>query len=931
MNISRISKAIFTAAVSISLLGGPSAAFSQAGGRTKLPDGITRVTTVEGIVEGITEYRLANGLKVLMFPDQTKQTITVNMTYLVGSRHENYGETGMAHLLEHMLFKGTPKHPDVSAELNSHGTRPNGSTWYDRTNYFETFSATDENLQWALDLESDRMVNSYVARKDLDSEFSVVRNEMENGENSPQGTLMQKTTAVAFDWHNYGKDTIGARSDVENVPIDRLQAFYRKYYQPDNAVLLVAGRFDEAKTLDLVAKFFGPLPKPTRVIQHEYTVEPAQDGEREVTVRRTGDTQWVMAGYHIPAYSHPDGAAVQILASIMGDAPSGRLYKALVEGKKASSVFNFAYPTKEPGFLLFGAELKKDMSLDAARNAMTATLEDVAKAPPTKVETDRARTALLTQVELALNDPNNVGLELSEWIARGDWRLYFVFRDRLRSVTPEDVRRVGTNYLKQYNRTLGIFIPVEKPDRVQIPKLTDDEIAATVKDYKGDENVAKGEVFDPSPANIDSRTHRSKIGGIDAAFLPKQNRGNSVVAYITLRLGDERSLMNRSTAGEMAAQLLQRGTTKHTRQQIQDEFDRLKARVNIGGSATSVNVSVETTRQNLPAVLRLIGEILTEPSFPQTEFDQLKQETLTAIEAQRTDPAAIAITTLNQYFNPYPKGHPLYSKTLDEEASSINSATLDDVKRFYKDFYGASSGQMTVVGDFDEKEVAGVAQSIFGEWKSPSPFTRVKTEYSDVSPINRSIETPDKANAFFFARSNIRMRDDDPDYAAMVIGNYILGGSGTLGSRLGVRIRQKEGLSYGVGSQLSVSSIDRSGTFLVFAIYAPENAAKLEAAFKDEISKAVTSGFTADEVEAAKKGWLQGRQLSRAIDGELSGLINNYMFLNRTIAWDADIEAKIRSLTPAQINAAMAKYLIPASISIVKAGDFAKSKAKTAN
>src|ERR1051326_3519959 len=258
-------------------------------------------------VEGITEYRLqSNGLRILLFPDQSKPTITVNMTYLVGSRLENYGETGMAHLLEHMLFKGSKKHPNVPKELQDHGSRPNGTTWFDRTNYFETFQSSDENLEWALDLESDRMVNSFVAKKDLDSEMTVVRNEYERGENSPMSVLEERVLSTAFLWHNYGKSTIGARSDIENVPIERLQAFYRNYYQPDNAILIIAGKFDEAKTLGLIARYFAPVPKPQRVLQPNYTVEPTQDGERSVTLRRVGEVQGAVVAYHFPPGSHPD-------------------------------------------------------------------------------------------------------------------------------------------------------------------------------------------------------------------------------------------------------------------------------------------------------------------------------------------------------------------------------------------------------------------------------------------------------------------------------------------------------------------------------------------------------------------------------------------------------------------------------------------------
>jgi len=889
----------------------------------KMPEGVQKVTSVEGI----TEYNMPNGLKVLLFPDQTKQTITVNITYLVGSRHENYGETGMAHLLEHLVFKGTPRHPNIPAELTSHGARPNGTTWVDRTNYFETFAANDENLNWALDLEADRMVNSYIAKKDLESEFSVVRNEMESGETNAFRVLFQRVMGTAYEWHNYGKSTIGARSDVENVPIDRLQAFYKRYYQPDNAVLLVAGKFDEAKTLDLIKKYFGSIPKPERTLPPNYTIEPTQDGERTVTIRRTGDTQYVMTGYHTPPGSHTDAAAIAVLSEVLSSEPSGRLYKSLIETKKASSVFGFNLQTKEPGYTMFVSELRKENSLDDVRNTMTETIENFAKTAPTKEEVERAKTSLLKDIDLSLNDPNRVGLELSEWVAQGDWRLFFLTRDRFKKVTPEDVQRVAQTYLKQANRTVGMFVPTDKPDRAEIPNVKDAEVLAMVKDYKGDAMMAQGEAFDPSPANIESRVKRMKVGGLDVAFLTKENRGDAVVANLILRFGDEKSLMNRGDAAQFAGQLLQRGTAKHTRQQIQDEFDRLKAQVRVFGSATSANVTIETTRQNLPAVLRLVGEILREPAFPQTEFDQFKLETLTQIESQKSEPTSVAFTELSRHFNIYPKGHPLYSGTIEEDIVDIKAVTLNDVTKFYKDFYGASNGQMTVVGDFDEKEVSALTQELFGNWKSPSSFTRIKGEYRAVAPLNKSLETPDKANAFFVARLNLKVRDDNPDYAALALGNYMLGG-GFLNSRLAVRIRQKEGLSYGVGSQFSASSLDESGQFLANAIYAPENADKLEAAFKDELAKLLKDGFTAQEIEEAKKGFVQRGQLARAQDRELSGRLNNYLFLNRTIAWDAELESRIQSLTAEQINGAMRKYLTPDNITIIKAGDFAKAKEK---
>lgn len=876
-------------------------------------------------VEGITEYRLANGLKVLMFPDPSKQTITVNITYMVGSKHENYGETGMAHLLEHLVFKGTPNHPNIPQELTAHGARPNGTTWVDRTNYYETFNATEENLKWAIDLEADRMVNSYIAKKDLDSEMTVVRNEFESGENDPFDVLMERVMSTAFLWHNYGKSTIGSRADIENVPIDKLQAFYKKYYQPDNAVLLVAGKFDEAKTLDLIVQKFGRVPKPEREISKTYTTDPVQDGERSVTLRRVGDVQLAMTAYHVPAGSHKDYAAVQVLANILGSQPSGRLYKALVDSKKASQTGAFSFQWKEPGLLLSFAEVLKEKSLDDAKATMLKTLDEAATIAPTKEEVERAKNEIIKQIELGFNSSERIGLQISEYVGMGDWRLLFVSRDRIKEVSVLDVNRVAKLYMKPDNRTVGVFIPTEKPERSEIPATP--EVEAIVKDYKGTQTIAQGEAFDPSPLNIESRAIRSELpNGMKMAMLSKKTRGESVEARITLRFGDEASLQNKGTAGEYAASMLNKGTSKKTRQQIKDEFDRLKANVFIGGGATQAFINITTTHPNFAEVLKLVGEVLKDPAFPADEFEKVKSEELANIESQRSEPQSIAFNRIQRHTTPFPKSDPRYISTFDEDVASIKALTIDEVKKFYKDFYGANNATMSIVGDFDPSEVKALMTELLGNWKNGMPYSRIVNKAIPVQTINEFVETPDKANAFFVAAYNFDFRDDNPDYPAMVLGNFILGG-GFLNSRLATRIRQKEGLSYGVGSQFSAGSLDPVGSFFSFAIYAPENVEKLEKAFKEEIEKVVTAGFTAEEVKEAKSGWSQSRTVSRAQDNGLASTLNNYLFIKRDLKWDEGFEKKVMDLTPEQINAAMKKHLKLESMNIIKAGDFAKAKA----
>ncbi|HMS10658.1 MAG TPA: pitrilysin family protein, partial [Pyrinomonadaceae bacterium] len=383
---------------------------------------------------------------------------------------------------------------------------------------------------------------------------------------------------------------------------------------------------------------------------------------------------------------------------------------------------------------------------------------------------------------------------------------------------------------------------------------------------------------------------------------------------------------NRSAIANMVGSLLTRGTAKRTRQQIQDEFDRLKATVRVSGGATSANVSIETTRQNLPEVINLVAEILKEPSFPESEFDTLKVQTIAGLESGRSDPTQVALRAMQKHFNRYPKGDIRYSGTLDEDIEETKAITLADVKAFHKEFYGASNGELAVVGDFDPQAVSSLVERHFGNWKSSKPYARVLTGHADVAAANENFETPDKANAFFLARLNIQMNNDHPDYPAMQIASSIIGG-GFLNSRLATRIRQKDGLSYGVGAGLQVPSLGDSSVFFGQAIYAPENRDKLEAAFMEEMVKVINEGFTAEELASAKQGYLLAQQRQRASDGSIASGLASYLDIGRTYQWNAELEAKIQALTLEQVNAAVKRHITPSKISLFKAGDFAKAKA----
>jgi zinc protease len=876
-------------------------------------------------VEGITEYRLDNGLRVLLFPDASSPTATVNITYLVGSRHEAYGETGMAHLLEHLVFKGTPRYPNIPQELTSRGASPNGTTWFDRTNYFETFTATDDNLEWALDLEADRMVNSFISGDDLASEMTVVRNEFESGENSPFRVLLERVMSTMYLWHNYGNSTIGARADIENVPIGRLQAFYRRYYQPDNTILVVAGKFDEARTLEVIQQKFGAIPRPERTgdmqLWPTYTLDPVQDGERSVTLERVGDVQIAAAGYHVAPGSHEDWAALDLLSFILADAPTGRLYRELVATRQAASVNALAFQLKEPSPFLVFANVRTADPLADAYATLKRVMDELRSEPITPAEVERAKSARLRNFELAFNNSQRIALELSEWAGMGDWRLLFIHRDRVGQVTADDVNRVISTYFVPSNRTTGRFIPTEAPVRAQIPAAPD--VPALVDGYRGREAVAAGEAFDPSPDNIDRRTQRFTLAnGIEVALLPKDTRGDAVHAGVTLRFGTADLLTGKTQIGALTGAMLMRGSTTRSRAEIREAFDALRTQASVSGTSSRASAQVTTTRANLADALGLAFEVLTQPAFDAAEFEQLKRERLAGLESQRTEPQAIASRVLARHGQPWPKGHPQYVPTIEEEIEEVNAVTLDDVKQYYARMYGASSGTFTAVGAFDPAEIRPILEQQLATIQGKVAFERLANPFHAVPAANIDIETPDKANAVFFATQPVAVSELHADYAALVMADFMFGG-GFLNSRLATRVRQTEGLSYGVGSSFGADPIDESGMFQIFAIYAPANKSRLEAAIEEEIRKVLSDGFTTEELEAAKSGWLQQAVLQRSNDQALRVAINNNVFYGRTMQHQAEIENRIRSLTADQVNAAFRRHVDIDKLVMVKAGDFA--------
>lgn len=882
-------------------------------------DQLKPVTTVEGI----TEYELKNGMRVLLLPDASSGNFVVNIVYKVGSRHEGYGEKGMAHLLEHMLFRTSGRFTDIKKAIADKGASANGTTWYDRTNYYEILPASDENLKWALDMEADRMIHSKILPEELAKEFSVVRNEFEIGENDPGGILQERVLSTMYLWHNYGSSTIGSKEDIERVNAESLRAFYRKYYQPDNAVLIVAGKFDEQKAKAYIEQFFNPIPRPERKLNPTYTVEPAQDGERFVELKRTGDIQHIGMAYHTASFADKDYATNDALIEILTNDPSGVFYKQLVETKLASGVSGYQLPLHDPGYLYFSCEVPKDKSLDVARKTLVQAADGIGAMNITQEDLDRAKVKLLKDAENVQNNTINMGIFLTEIIGAGDWRLFFKYRDRVEALTLQEVKDAAKKYFKPSNRTLGVFIPDAKPDRTVVAETPD--IDALLKGYTGKATGEQKAAFEASVDNIKKNTKYGTLkNGGKYALLTKPTKGDKVIATITLKLGNENNLQHMTKAGEITARMLKAGTTTRSRKDIADQLDKLKADVNFYGYAGGVYISLRTDKANLKPAMELVWDMLKHPAFDQQEFEKTMVQVKADYEAYKNDPAQIANNVMSKKISKYPQGHPFYASDINEDLAEFSKLKREDIVKYYDNFYGANNAVAAFVGELDEKAILDFLKGNFETWNSKADYKMIERKYFDITGATEIVNTPDKTNAVLAGNVNLNISEQHADYPAVYMANELLGGGAFLSSRIPQRLREAEGMSYGAGSYLSADYDYNTGNWGLYAYFNPLYKDKLNSALIEEVDKALAKGFTQDELDKSRESWMQQFKSQLGTNDYLASILRSYLSDNRDLSQMTAFENKLKALDLKTVNAALKRYFDKSKMTLIYAGDFNK-------
>jgi len=877
---------------------------------------------------GIEEYRLkSNDLSVLLLEDHTAPVVTFMVTYHVGSRNEVTGTTGATHLLEHMMFKGTARYNQRNGNsyatmLSRYGAEINATTSYDRTDYFATVPS--ERLDLVAELEADRMHNLSLREEDRRAEMVVVRNEYERGENSPVSALTKEIFAAAFEAHPYHHPVIGWRSDIEKVPIEKLQEFYRTFYWPNNATVTVVGDFTKEHALDAINRFFSPISRSPKPIPVLYTEEPEQQGPRRVTLERAGQLGVVTIGFKSPDGLSNDCYALSVLTTILQSGKSSRLYQGLTDKGLTTSASASLHQLRDPGMFLLAGFLAPGIQHEQVEKALLAEIEKIQKEGVRPEEVQRAINEVEAETVYTRDGPFNIAENLNEAIAIGDWTYFTTYLDKIKQVTRQQVQEVARKYLTTDKSTTGYFVP-NKPgpaarpqDLNSVPtKLYYRDGSFQEQEAKSPGTVQAAQERDPTAGvRLSDRIQRTKIAGIDLIVCPTKVKGflTLVGALPAGRVFDSPELPG--VAG-LTASMLDEGTLKHNKFEISDLLTSHGAKLQFRPGDESILITGQCLTKDTAFFIDLLAEQLREPAFPNDELEKVKTQAVAAFQHAMDEPTGMASVELSQKL--FPPGHPNYHRSYKEMVDAIRKPTVDDLRKFHQAVYGPHSCTLIVVGDIDTAQLQAAIEKGFSGWQGGTDYKR---DFPPVASAGAKEPTvlfiPEKTSVAYMRALPVNVRPTSPESIPLAVANQIFGGP-TFTSRLMATVRDREGLTYGIGSTISGDTFTE-GSMTIIATFAPSLLDRGMASIDQQLKTYLEKGPTEDELSYHKQFLIGNYKISLATTEGIASQILSTIQQELPLSFLDQYPAKIGSVTLEQANAVFRKYIKPEEMTTVVAG-----------
>lgn len=874
------------------------------------------IETTQTIAGPVQEYTLKNGMKVILKENHAAPVVTWVVTYKVGSRNEATGWTGSTHMLEHMLFKGTKNlgKGQISQLLQRNGADFNATTWTDRTNYFETYSS--DKLEMGIRLEADRMRNALILDSERQSEMTVVRNEMERGESSPVMNLYESITAQAYQAHPYHHSTIGWRSDVEGVPTARLKEFYDTFYHPNNAVAVLVGDFKSADAIALIEKHFGSIPAAAH-IPPMYTTEEPQEGIRRFTLRKRGETNLVQTGWHIPSVNHKDIAALKVLETLMGSGRTSRLHQALVEKEITTDAWADCGLQRDPSLFRIGMTVRPGIKHEAAEKAMREVLKQLQTAPVSAQELQKAKNQAEAGYIFQNNGTEGLAINLGEYEAMaGKWQRAFELLDEIKQVTPADIQRVAKTYLHDDNLTIGYYVAT--PDG---PMRAQPQNAGSGKAVANNAPVQPLPLLDFEKRPLKEQTLTQpdrRVLSNGMTLLVLENKNNPTVAIDGfVRTGGILDPKGKEGLASLTASMLEEGTTKRSKLAIAHDLEFVGASVGFSGGSETTGISGSTLSKDLDRTLDVLAEELMTPAFPESELAKLKANWITSIKQAEEEPETRAGRAFNHaVFEP---GHPYYDMEPEAQIKAIKGLTAKDLKAFHAANYGPNNVVLSVVGDVKTDEVVAKLEKRFARWAQVKAPTVAIPDPGAPKASKTVVPMMDKTNVAIIFGNATTVRRTDPDYYAVRLANFVLGGS-PLSARLGIKLRDEMGLTYDARSSIRPSFGPAPWTATVTVN--PANVGTALDALKGELNKFVTQGVTADELATAKTSFIGSSAVDLATNAGMASSLSSIERYGLGLDFWGRYPKLIQGVTLDDVNQAARKIVKPDAAGLAIAGPY---------
>ena len=885
-----------------------------------LPPNVEKVDSFRGV----DQYRLkSNDMTIVLVPDHTSPVFTFMVVYHVGSRNEAPGNTGSAHLLEHMIFNkstenfgranGHKTFQEVLYEAGADFGSTNMTTWYDRMNGYSTLPS--DKLELAMKIEADRLGRGLILDSERQSEMSFVLNEFEIGENDPGNALFKATVAAAIQAHPYHWSTIGYRSDIEGVTTDKLREHYKTFFHPNNAEALLVGDFDPEKALALFDREFGAFPKSTRPIPPVITAEPPQEGQRRTVVQRPGTVGMVMIGYMRPGALDPDFMPLEVLTSILADGVNSRLYRALVDKGLATDVSANNFTLRDPYPLLVDASLAQGKTHQDVEEAIQAAVAEVAANGVTDEEVKRAQQQIEVAVIRSRDGTYNFASNLGESVASTNWKWFLTYIDNIKAVSAADVKRAAAKYLVPTRSTVGWFVP----KAAGAPVAPAAEAAVASKKPLAEPQDSSRSPSKRASGTFAQRTTRKVLANGLTIDVIENHSVPTVAIRGLVFAGDTAAPAGKPALPALTAKMLQRGTKSRTKEQIGALLDDVGASRSYGTNTTEALINANGLSRNLPLLLEIVADELKNAAFAAEELAKAKNELENDYLRANDNTFNRAMERLSQLV--YREGHPYYGLGKEKMVASATAATADDVRGFHRSRYTGAGLILAIVGDVDAAKTIALVEKHFGDLPKGERVSFASVERTTVGEkgAREVVTLRGKANMNIVIGAASSLRRNDPDYEAALIGNAALG-QNSLSSRIGRRVRDTEGLSYNLASRFGNTDM-LDGVWYVNVNVAPQNLAKAMKSTREEIEKFGREGVTDAEVAAQKSFFAGNYQVGLGSNaGIASALVTAEKFGYGPKYLD-EFPARIRAVTREEVNAAMRKHFFPAKLHTIVAGD----------